>query len=293
MPTHPRTSIGELLDILPDAVLMIDGRGRIIYCNPAVRSLFGYAPSELDEQPLSVLLPPALRERHEHLLARFRQDGVPTMMGARPVLSACHRDGHLVPVSISICNLTIEGGERVSVAVVHNISALSSHLDRATELAETDALTGLGNRLRLAHRMQAMLAGERRFAVLFLDLRNFKPFNDQFGHEAGDEALRVVGKRLQSQVRDEDLVVRLGGDEFVVLIDGLDDEQQLAERVQAIQASIARPLRIAQARGVLGVNIGAAIRPRHGQTERELLAAADQAMYQAKQAGQAYRLAAV
>jgi diguanylate cyclase (GGDEF)-like protein/PAS domain S-box-containing protein len=286
------SSVAELLDILPDAVLMVDGRGLVRYTNPAVQNLLGYRPADLIGQPLGVLLPPAARERHEALVARFRVEGLPTMMGSRPVLSALHVNGRLVPVSISICNLTIDDGERVSVAVVHDVSALNTHLDRATAEAETDPLTGLGNRLRLARRLQALLAMDRAFALLFLDLRHFKPFNDRHGHEAGDEALCIVGRRLLAQVRGEDMVVRLGGDEFVVLIDGLRDPQQLAQRAAAIQLSVARPLRLdGGGSGVLGVNIGGAIRPLHGDTERDLLAAADRAMYAAKQAGVGYRLA--
>lgn len=292
MPGLALSSIAELLDILPDAVLMVDGQGRVRYTNPAVRNLLGYVPADLIGQPLGVLLPPAARERHEGLVARFRIEGQPTMMGSRPVLSALHASGRVVPVSISICNLTIEDAGLVSVAVVHDVSALNTHLDRATAEAETDALTGLGNRLRLSRRLQALLDLDRGFALLFLDLRHFKPFNDRHGHEAGDEALRIVGQRLRAQVRDEDMVVRLGGDEFVVLIDGLHDPLHLAERAAAIQLSVARPLRVAGGgAGVLGVNIGGAIRPLHGNTARDLMAAADRAMYAAKQAEAGYRLA--
>ena len=285
-------SIAELLDILPDAVLMVDGQSRIVYANPAVRGLLGHAPSTLEGQPLSMLLPPGVRERHARSVTHFRTHGHATMMGTRPVLSALHRSGRVVPVSISICNLTIEDGRLVSVAVLHDVSMLNTHLDRATELAETDALTGLGNRLRLSRRMRHLIEADRPLAVLFLDLRHFKPFNDRFGHEAGDEALRWVGQRLQAQVRDGDVVARLGGDEFVLLLDGLDDEDRLRDLALEIRASVARPMRIDAARGALDVNIGGAIRPRHGHGERELLAAADRAMYAAKQAGDPYRLAA-
>lgn len=287
----PLPSIAELLDILPDAVLMVDAHDRIIYGNPAVRSLLGHAPSDLTGEPLSVLLPPAVRERHAALVAGFRRDGTARMMGTRPVLAALHRSGRLVPVSVSICNLEIEHRQRVSVAVLHDVSMLNTHLDRATRLAETDVLTGLGNRLRLSRRLQALLDTDRPFAVLFLDLRNFKHFNDHQGHEAGDEALRIVGQRLQGQVRGDDVVVRLGGDEFVVLLDPMDDPLQLQDRAQSIHRAVSRPLSVDGARGSLGVNIGAALRPRHGETERDLLAAADQAMYLAKRSGAAYRLA--
>jgi diguanylate cyclase (GGDEF)-like protein/PAS domain S-box-containing protein len=291
LPGLSTSSLAELLDILPDAVLMVDGRGRVAYCNPAVTSLLGYEPQALAGQPLSVLLPPAMRERHEQLVARFRANGQSTMMGRRPVLSALHRSGRVVPVSISICNLALDNGDRVSVAVVHDVSALNTHLDRATAQAETDALTGLGNRLRLSRRMEGLLAAQHPFAVLFLDLKHFKPFNDRYGHEAGDQALRTVGKRLQAQVRDEDVVVRLGGDEFVVLLDGLNDERRLAELAQDVRRSVSQPMRIDAAGGVLAADIGGALRPRHGNSERDLIAAADRAMYLAKQSGEGYRLA--
>lgn len=291
MPGLALSAIAELLDILPDAVLMVDAGGLIVYANPSVRSLLGWSPAELHLQPLSVLVPRPLRQRHEELVREFREKGPPTMMGSRPVLSAVHRSGRAVPVSISICNLALEGQERVSVAVVHDITALNTHLDRATALAETDALTGLGNRLRLSRRMQGMLTAERPFAVLLMDLRHFEPFNEHFGHEAGDQTLRVVGRRLLSHVRDKDIVARLGSDEFAVLLEGLDDPHHLYERAMAIQASIERPLRVDAGRPMLGVNIGGAIRPRHGNTERELLAAADEAMVLARRVGDGYRLA--
>ena len=198
-----------------------------------------------------------------------------------------------MPVSISLCNFSLEGSEsgRVSVAVIHDVSALHTVLDRATARAETDALTGLGNRLRLSRRMQALLAAARPFALLFLDLERFKQLNDRHGHEVGDEALRVVGQRLRRQVREQDLIVRLGGDEFVMLFDGLEDPAHLQQRALAVAHSIGQPLRLDAATGALGVNSGGALSPRHGRSEAALLDAADKAMYRAKQTSTHYRLA--
>ncbi len=285
--------LADLLDILPDAVVMVDATGSISYVNPAAHGLLGYAPADLIAQPLSMLVPPEHRERHGALMSRYRREGAPMMMGARPVLHAVHRSGRLLPVSISLCNFSLDGREdgRVSVAVIHDVSLLHTDLDRATARAETDALTGLGNRLRLSRRMQALLAGAKPFALLFLDLERFKQLNDRHGHEAGDEALRVVGQRLRRQVRERDLIARLGGDEFVMLFDGLEEPTQLRERALAVAHSIGQPLRLDAATGTLGVNIGGALSPRHGTSEASLLVAADQAMYRAKQAGVAYRLA--
>jgi len=290
-PRHTSLAMGDLLDILPDAVLMVDAYGRITYANPAVRALLGYTPDEIFGQPLSVLVPHDLRERHEALVARFRRDGQPMMMGSRPVLHAVHRSGHMVPVSISLCSLSLDDGERVSVAVVHNVSTMKTHLDRATAKAETDALTGLGNRLRLSRRIQAQQACARPFALLCLDLERVKQPDDVHEREIGDEALRIIGLRLQAQVRDVDLVVRLGGDDFVLLLDGLSEALQLRERALSVAHSLTRPLRVGAASAALGLNIGGAISPHHGASAQALLAAAGQAMGRAKQAGEGYRLA--
>lgn len=290
LPAMP-TAIADLLDILPDAVVVVEARGRIAYTNPAIRNLLGYLRDELIGQPLSVLVPPAARERHASLVDTFLLSGAPTMMGARPVLRAVHRSGRLVPVSISLCNLPLAGGEVVSVAVVHDISLLHTHLDRATLQAQTDALTGLGNRLMLSRQMQANLENERPFGLLLLDLTGFKALNDRYGHAAGDEALRVVGQRLLSLVRESDVAARLGGDEFVLLFDGLSGLDHLEERGLGVAESLARPLRLDGVTIALGVNIGGVAYPAHGDSESALLGAADRAMYAAKRAGEPYRSA--
>jgi diguanylate cyclase (GGDEF)-like protein/PAS domain S-box-containing protein len=288
-PAH--LAVADLLDILPDAVIMVDGRALICYVNPAVRTMLGYAPEELLGQPLSLLVPHEVRQRHQVMVERFRVSGPPTLMGSRPVLHAVHRSGRLVPLSISLTNITLGDGERVSVAVMHDVAALNTELDRATAQAETDPLTQLGNRLRLSRRIQALLASERPFSLLLLDLERFKQLNDRLGHEAGDQALRIVARRLQARVRNADLAVRMGGDEFVVLLDGTADAPQLQARASSIAASLARPFRVDDTSNALGVNIGGAISPQHGRDERTLLAAADRAMYEAKQARELYRLA--
>jgi PAS domain S-box-containing protein len=261
MPGPDLSSIVELLDILPDAVLVVDARGALRYANPAVRALLGHAPADLVGQPLAVLLPPGARARHEGLVARFRVEGQAAMMGSRPVLSALHASGRVVPVSISICNLALAGHERVSVAIVHDVSALKTPLDRATAQAETDPLTGLGNAVRLSRRLQAMLAAERPFALLRLAVRA----------PVDDATLRIVGQRLVAQVRGCDTAVRLQGGDFAVLVDAPAVRLRLHERAQAIRAQLARPLRGA---GMVAVQVGCAARPEDGGTEAELMAAA-------------------
>ena len=179
-------------------------------------------------------------------------------------------------------------GVQTCALPICDAAVVRDRLREAIAQAESDALTGMGNRLYLARRMQAALAAGRAFGLLFLDLRQFKRLNDEHGHRIGDEVLRLVAKRIQALVRARDVAVRLGGDEFVILVDRVSDPNLLALRAAAIAKSIEQPFRIDSVSGMIGVNIGGAIHPRDGNTEEDLLAVADRNMYRAKRSEQPY-----
>lgn len=288
---HVNLSIGDLLDILPDAIVMVDAYSNISFVNPALSTLLGYSPLEVLGQPLSILLPPEMRGQHEAHVASFRRAGVATMMGSRPVLHALHRNGRLVPVSISLCNLSLEDGERVSVAVIHDVSAMNTRLDRATAQAETDPATGLGNRLRLSRRMQALLGGTAPFSLLCLKPKDMQRFEDQYGAEIRAEAVRIIARRLQSHVRTADVLVHLGSDEFVMLLGGMYNVQYLQTRAASLAEAIGRRIHIGNLVDSLGVAVGGAMSPRHGRNEQELIEASRLAMLSAMQTNAPFRLA--
>ncbi len=156
-------------------------------------------------------------------------------------------------------------------------------LAEARRQALTDDLTGLPNRRRFAAELEVTLPGGEQFAVLLLDLDRFKDVNDNLGHHVGDELLRLVGPRLSSCLREEDLLARLGGDEFGLLLPAADAEQAVtvAERVRA---ALQEPFGLGGATVHIDASIGIAIAGRDGSAGDELLHAADTAMYQAKRA---------
>jgi len=131
-------------------------------------------------------------------------------------------------------------------------------------------------------------------AALFLDLDGFKPLNDRYGHDTGDQVLVVVAKRLRAAVREADLCVRLGGDEFVVLLEGDIAPASLERIAHKLHRSITAPLRIGQRVLRVGVSIGGAIAAgdaaaaARGSAHGALLEAADAAMYRAKLNGMPY-----
>ncbi len=159
------------------------------------------------------------------------------------------------------------------------------------QLAKHDALTGLANRLLLRDRFQTLVESAGRngqlLAVHFLDLDGFKAVNDGYGHPVGDALLQQVARRLEAIVRAEDLVARLGGDEFVVLQGGIlhqDEAQMLALR---IVRELSRPYEISDSVSGVSVSVGIATAPTQGVELERLLAAADAALYRAKESGKA------
>lgn len=271
--------------MLHDAVLVVDGSARIVFANRAVAGIFGHAPDALVGGPLSVLIPPRHRADHDRQIADYRAHGHSTSMGDRPLLHGVHRDGHDVAVSISLSNLDL-GGERYSIAVVRDAAPLKAQLGHALAQAETDPLTGLGNRLHLSRRLEGLLAdADRVFMLAYLDLAKFKALNDQHGHRTGDEVLRIVARRIQGQVRDGDIAVRMGGDEFVVVFDGLGVGPAAETRLQALALQLAQPVHHGGRLLQVQAHIGSAVHPRDGRTQEALLDCADHAMYAVKRAG--------
>lgn len=151
--------------------------------------------------------------------------------------------------------------------------------------SQTDALTGLLNRRGCMERLEECLARQRTrqrpLTLLYLDLDNFKPINDNHGHDYGDELLRQVAERLRAAIREGDLAARIGGDEFVVVLPDIDCSEAggLAERVLE---QFERPFPVRELNIRMRTSIGYGCFPEHGQTIEDLLAAADHSMYECK-----------
>lgn len=160
---------------------------------------------------------------------------------------------------------------------------------RIRHLADHDPLTQLPNRRQALSDLHALTRRGKRnnqpFALLSIDLDGFKPINDKYGHDAGDEVLRMVSQRLLSSVRSGDTVARMGGDEFLVLIDDplANDEEHLLAYAARIRGKLSQPMQIMGGGLVyVGASIGIASYPSHAVEMHELMREADQAMYRAK-----------
>jgi len=153
-----------------------------------------------------------------------------------------------------------------------------------------DSLTKLPNRVLFYDRIKQEIAyakrGQEKFALMFLDLDNFKQVNDKFGHDAGDELLRETAKRFDGLLREADTVCRLGGDEFIILLPRLKNPRENTEDVvQKIFSTFSEPFKIKNNQVNIHLSIGIALYPDNGEEVEVLIKEADNAMYLAKKKG--------
>ncbi|MEC5207274.1 diguanylate cyclase (GGDEF)-like protein/PAS domain S-box-containing protein [Vogesella perlucida] len=265
-----------------EAILVLDADARLLSANPAFSRLSGH-----DAASVSGLLP--------HFLHDDAGDMLPW-----PALLAqtdwhgdvwCRRqDGSDCPVSLSLSRIGDSAPHCLRYVAV--FSDISQRLQREAEIrhqALHDGLTGVANRRLMMERLQHWLAlsarQPQRIAVLFMDLDGFKAVNDAFGHEMGDWVLQTVARRLQGLLRAADTVARLGGDEFVIVLQQTDHPEAVSTVAERIMTALAEPICHQGVSVRVGVSIGIALHPQHGNQPAQLLTLADQAMYQAKRQG--------
>jgi len=212
------------------------------------------------------------------------------------------KDGSIIDVEVSGVPLKLEGRQLLFNSS-RDITERKRLEEQVRHLAFYDPLTNLPNRRLLRERMSQVFSSNRRKgyygAVLYLDLDNFKPLNDRYGHEAGDLLLVEVGRRLRGCVRGMDVVARLGGDEFVVLLSelSLDEAESRGEAgvvAEKVRGALAEPYQLEIERGERAgqvvehrctASIGVLVFSSQDSTPEDVLYRADAAMYQAKASG--------
>lgn len=276
----------KALEYSPNSIVITDTSGVIQYVNLRFTVVTGYEAREAIGKRPSLLksgLTPI--ETYNNLWATITQGKV-----WHGELLNRTKSGRLYWERVDIAPILNQNGQVVSyVAIKEDITAEKEAATKIWEQANFDGLTGLANRLLFRRRLTETIEAAGRsgslVAVLYLDLDRFKPVNDTYGHDAGDELLKQVAGRLKTCVRnEEDVVARLGGDEFAV-VTAVGDDGDAITMGERIVDKLGQPFRLAAAMVEIGASVGISLFPLDAADADDLLQHADAAMYSAKQSG--------
>jgi diguanylate cyclase (GGDEF)-like protein len=265
----------------PDCVSLLDADGRVLFSNDAaVRAYRLGSAAELVGQPWGHRLDERTKRNASAALDAARKGGV-----GRLTLSLSDGRGGLLWFESLVSKLSCAESQAARFLVMsRDITHQKAVEDHMRWTASHDALTELPNRAFFQSKLNQMRqeADQRRFALLLLDVDDFKQVNDTLGHDAGDALLCTVAERLRLSLRAEDFVARLGGDEFAIILDGVSSSAGVAAAAEKMVAALREPWLYNDRLSECRVSIGASIRLREDDDFSEMLKNADIALYAAK-----------
>lgn len=273
-----------LFEATPIGMVKRAPTGEIREANAAFLRLVGCSSEDLRTEKLrwDRLTPPEYLAADRVAMAQAVQHGVSDVFEKEYLRS----NGERIPVLVAFASV---GGDRDLVGFVLDISERKQAEEHVRQAALHDPLTGLPNRALLFDFAQRIFARAKRAGrhsgILFIDLDRFKPINDNYGHEVGDEVLREVARRLTNSTRAEDMVFRLGGDEFLILLPDIENDANAGDVARHVAYSVNQPYHVNGLELSLSPSVGISIYPDDGADLDTLVSNADTAMYQAKQAG--------
>ncbi|MDD5300571.1 MAG: diguanylate cyclase [Gallionella sp.] len=289
------------LNSVANGIVITDVDAHIQWVNPAFTQLTGFSLEEaLGRNPGELLK----SGKHSPAFYRNMWEAILSGQTWHGEIVNRRKDGSLYDEALAIAPVTdVDGTVRYFVAIMQNITERKQAEEQIRNLAFYDTLTQLPNRRLLNDRLGQTMAASKRSghygALMFLDLDNFKPLNDTYGHGVGDLLLIEVAHRLISCVRETDTVARFGGDEFVVMLSELDEDKaestaQAAIVAEKIRTTLAEPYLLTfkhegEAETTVehhcAASIGVVLFISHDASPEDIIKWADMAMYQAKEGG--------
>ncbi|MFP4129063.1 MAG: diguanylate cyclase domain-containing protein, partial [Desulfonatronovibrio sp.] len=266
-----------------DAIFVYDSHGKITDVNDKMMSMFGITRQEA----MAMTVPHDISCRRRTEDAYFEAWNEVLEKGKKIFewTVQSYADGHIFPVEVFLRKITWNDQPGV-LATLRDISQRKEAQKQLEFLAMHDPLTGLPNRKLFIERLnQAIISSRRgavRAAVLFIDLDGFKPVNDDYGHHAGDHALKTIAARLADSLRKSDTVARLGGDEFGVVISDIYQSEDHLRVAAKISRAVRRPITLGEYTIEIDCSIGTSVFPEDGQDVDTLIKVADTDMYKVK-----------
>ena len=276
----------EVFEHSVEGIYIANDRNRIVRTNPAFTIITGYTEDDVRGRSPKMLGPTQERpELFDELWQEVGRNGI-----WRGEFIHRRKSGELFPAWVSVIAIRDQRGQILNyIGIFHDITERKATEERMRWLAHHDFLTGLANRSLLEDRFdQAMRRARRdnsRLALFLIDLNGFKPVNDTFGHQFGDEVLKTIAKRLLACVRQTDTVARVGGDEFVIVASDVGTRANVEKLARKVLEAICQPMRRDGEPVSIGASVGASLFPDHGQDAAVLHSLADTTMYRIKESG--------
>src|SRR5215207_8284734 len=285
----------DIIDNLYDGVYFVDRDRVITYWNKGAERITGYSATQTIG-----------RACRDNLLNHVTANGVQLCLNHCPLAAVMqdghereaeaflhHADGHRLPVIIRATALRDGAGN--IIGAIESFSSNTSVMDTRRELRElrlaaiTDPLTGVGNRRRLEGRLSAVIAENENNAstagLLFMDVDRFKEFNDTYGHNTGDEVLRMVAKTVRHALRATDTIGRWGSEEFIAILHDVQDKNALRSAAEKVRTLVGHSRLDLDGQGLtVTMSVGGTLLLA-GDTPNSFVGRADELMYRSKQSG--------
>jgi diguanylate cyclase (GGDEF)-like protein/PAS domain S-box-containing protein len=269
-----------------DGVLVTDVENNIVHVNDAFCAITGYTLEIVKGKNPRVLKSGTHdKQFYQKMWEQLNKDGY-----WQGEITNRKKNGEIYIEWLSINTIKNVSGEVENyIGIFSDVTHQRKDAHKQAYLATHDPLTGLSNRLLLNDRLEHAISHASRFgkciSLIFCDLDNFKPINDTYGHNVGDEILKHIASYLKKTLRREDTICRFGGDEFIILIEELENFKLLDNILKKINNITNTPCIIDGNTIHIGMSIGASIFPDDGINAEELIQSADEAMYRAKKQG--------
>ena len=283
---HDLTVMARVFEDSIEGVTITDAKGTILSVNPAFTFITGYRQEEALGQNPRILK----SDRHDDEFYRLMWRKLVSTGAWSGEIWNRRKNGEIYPEWLSISAIREESGRvRNYVAVFHDMTDIKRSEETIHYQAYHDALTGLPNRLLLLDRLKVALQHatrrNKKVAVMFLDLDNFKTINESRGHPMGDTLLTSVATRLRDSVHVEDTIARFGGDEFVILLEDVTSAEDAVHQAEDIIEQFKLPYYVGDSEIHISASIGITLFPDDGMSPEVLVKNADMAMYMAKERG--------
>lgn len=267
-----------------DSIIFIDRKYNIIEVNEAAEKTYGFSKEEFISKKIYELR----KDLNQHLFNNDKKYSLENNVSYETIHIT--KSNETFPVEVRIQYLQ----EGLYSLIIRDITERKKYEQKLLYIASHDYLTDMYNRSfaynQIEYELKKAKRYNKKFAILYIDIDNFKSFNDTFGHDVGDEVLKKLADILKNNTRDVDIAGRLGGDEFIVYVSEIINSKDVEVLVKRIISKLEKPIDIGDMKLQVHISIGISLFPDNGEKIDDLIMCSDKAMYEAKKpSGNSYK----